>query len=540
MNRQAVVGFFSILSIVGLFVMFWFLTNQGSKMGGYRMGVRFAAAAGLRPGSQVFLSGLDIGTVDHITFAPDYTVDVILAIKGSIPALSFLPGSAPPNGFDIPKGSTFRIQAPLTGDSAVVIIPPPPDRAVNEGAWPHEVLALDEQPRGSSVASFQDVLAQGGQMLNDLQRRLPAILDGLQSAVNNGNAMAIHGNELTQQLSSKVDALTGSLQSSLDRAGDNIVALTHDLRETAEGDRGRIDGLLAHLNQTAVTFNQVVDSMKGLVGDQQLRGNLTQTTQNIAVASASLAKMASDAQKLTGDTQTQAQLKDTVANLDAVIQKANSLLGSLGGTSSVYGVDPNATPPPPGSPGGNRFPQGGRAGSDTSGGVKPLPGGTAPHVALNKLAKSLVGVQVRLNELNPAPSNSFASPILGTNRGPQSDFNVVVLPNASMSLFAGANNLGPAGVNGGLTTYNFALLSTVSPGLRAGGGVLYSRLGVMSQYAPANNHGIGFLGALYDPQHPTLDAYGTLPIVPKVSIFGGERDILHSGRRTVFGLQLNF
>ena len=262
MNRQAVVGLFSILSIIGLFVIFWFLTNQGSKMGGYRMGVRFKAASGLRPGSQVFLSGLSIGTVDAIKFAPDYTVDVILAVKGSVPILSFLPGSAPAGGYDIPKGSSFRIQAPLTGDSAVVIIPPPPDRIGNGESWPHALLALDEQPQGNSQASFQDVLAQGGEMLNDLQRRLPAILDGLQSAVNNGNAMAIHGNQLTQQLSSKIDTLTGSLQGSLDRAGDNIVALTHDLRETTESNRGRIDGLLAHLNTTAVTFNQVVDSMK--------------------------------------------------------------------------------------------------------------------------------------------------------------------------------------------------------------------------------------------------------------------------------------
>lgn len=530
MNRQAVVGLFSILSILGLFVMFWFLTNQGSKMGGYRMGVRFAAAAGLRPGSQVFLSGVTIGTVDSIEFAPDYTVDVVLAIKGSVPALSFLPGSAPAGGYDIPKGSSFRIQAPLTGDSAVVIIPPPPDRVGSQGSWPHQVLALDEQPRGNSQASFQDVLAQGGEMLNDLQRRLPAILDGLQSAVNNGNAMAIHGNQLTQQLSAKVDTLTSSLQGSLDRAGGNIVALTHDLRETAEGNRGRIDALLVHLNQTALSFNQVVDSMKGLVGDQQLRGNLTQTTQNIAQASANLARMAADTQKLTGNAETQAQLRDTAANLDAVMQKANSLLSTLGGTSSVYGVDAGATPAPLTSP----------AGGGSPGGVKTVPTTGGQHVAMTKFVKSLVGVQVRLNELDTAPANGFASPILGTNRGPQSDFNVVVLPNASMSLLAGANNLGPAGPTGGLTTYNFALLTTMSPGLRAGGGVLYSRLGVMSQYTPPRNRGVGFLGELYDPQHPTLDAYGTLPLVEKISIFGGERDILHSGRRTVFGLQLNF
>ena len=244
--------------------------------------------------------------------------------------------------------------------------------------------------------------------------------------------------------------------------------------------------------------------------------------------------MASDAEKISGNADTQAQLRDTVANLNAVVQKANSLLGSLGGKSSVYGVDPGATPIPVTPAGSSHSP-----GSGPSGGVKTVPDAPAGRVTLSKFTKSLVGVQVRVSELNPAPVNGFASPILGTNQAPQSDFNLTILPNASMSLMAGANNLGPSGPNGGQTTYNFALLSTMAPGLRAGGGVLYSRLGVMSQYQPGSNHGVGFAGALYDPQHPTLDAYGTLPIVPKMSIFGGERDILHSGRRTVFGLQLN-
>jgi hypothetical protein len=61
----------------------------------------------------------------------------------------------------------------------------------------------------------------------------------------------------------------------------------------------------------------------------------------------------------------------------------------------------------------------------------------------------------------------------------------------------------------------------------------------MSSYTPPN-HGIGFQGALYDPQFPTMDGYLTLKVAPKASIFGGERDIFHSGRRTVYGLQLNF
>jgi ABC-type transporter Mla subunit MlaD len=529
MNRQGVVGLFSILAIFGLFVMFWFITNQGSKLGGYRMGVRFASAAGLRPGSQVFESGLAIGTVDKIDLAPDYTVDVILAIKGTIPALSVFPGSAPPGGYDIPKGSKFIIQAPLTGDSSVIIVPPPPAEAASGGTWPHEVLARDQQPQGGASASFSDVLQQGGQTLSEMQRRLPALFDGLQSAVNNANAMAIHGNELTQHLSTRMDSITGSLQAALDQAGGNIVAMTRDFRDTAHSNRGRIDTLLARLDSTALSLNQAVDSMRDLAADRELHADLLETTRNIANATATLANMAADARQVSGNPQTQAQLRDTVANIDAVMQKANSLLAGLGGTSTVYGVDQGATPAP-----GETLPP-----------AAPVPGGPtvanpAQRPSLNKFVKQLVGFQVRISELNPAPANGFASPALGPGRGPQSDFNVLFLPHASTTFFAGANNLGPAGSTSGPTTYNFALLSTVAPGLRAGGGVLYSSLGLMSQYMPPSNKGLGFTGYVYDPQHPTIDAYGMLPVSPTVSIFGGERDVLHSGRRTVFGLQLDF
>jgi ABC-type transporter Mla subunit MlaD len=532
MSRQAVVGFFAILSILGLFVIFWFISNQGSKLGGYRIAVRFPAAAGLRTGSQVLLSGLSIGTVDRIVLAPDYTVDVILAIKGSLPILSFLPGSAPPNGYDIPKGSRFIIQAPLTGESAVVIIPPPPEHVAGAGAWPHEILPLDQQPSGSPSASFQDVVAQGGDTLKELQHRLPQLLDGMQSAINNANAMAIHGNELTQRLSTRLDRLTGSLQDYLDRAGGNIIAMTQELRAGAHGSRDQLGSLLTRLNSTAVSLNGAVDSMKQLASDPRLHANLIAATENIAQASASLAQAAASARELASDPTAQEQLRDSVANLDAVMQKANSLLAALGGTSNVYGVDAGATPVP--------APSGGRATSlpaPVSSAAAPF-AAAGPRVALQKFVRNIARFQVRLNELDPGRAGTIGSPILGTNRGPQSDFNMTLFPYSQLSLFTGANNLGPT-PNGGLTTYNFALLSTVGPGLRAGGGVLYSRLGLMTQYTPPN-HRIGFLGYAYDPQFPTLDAYGTLQLSPKTSIFGGERDILHNGRRTVFGLQLNF
>ncbi len=109
------------------------------------------------------------------------------------------------------------------------------------------------------------------------------------------------------------------------------------------------------------------------------------------------------------------------------------------------------------------------------------------------------------------------------------------MPRGRTSLLTGANNIGaPAG---SMTTWNFALEQTLTPQLRYGGGVLYSRLGALARYDPG---AFSLEGLLYDPRHPTLDALAGFKVARQTEIFAGERDILHSGRRTELGLQLGF
>jgi ABC-type transporter Mla subunit MlaD len=519
MTRQAIVGLFSIAAILALFVMFWFVKNLGNSIGGYRFAVHFPSAAGLSGGSQVFESGVPVGTVEEINLdKSDFSVEIVMALK---------------SGVDIPVDSRFIVQAPLTGNSALVIIPPRRELAAAPARfYPHEIMPRDQQPVGGTAPSIND-LVQGGRdelrrvdsMLGLLEKRAPALMDSLQSAANNANALAIHGNQLTQDLSTRLLAMTDTLERSLDAAGGNIVAMTVDFKETTHNNRGRIDSMLTRLNNAALSLNQAVDSMRDLAANPNVHANLIDTTNSIAHAADRLAQMADDARSVSGNAQTQAQLRDTVANIDALTQKANALLGSLGAKSSVYGVDSGATPAP-GSPNAPIIPPS----SSGAPGAKSTPA-AATHFSFNKVMHSLVGVQVRVAEQDAGRANTFNSPTITSGRGPISDFNIVALPHASTSFVAGANALG------GATTYNFAMLNNYGNGLRAGGGVLYSRLGLISQYQPG---ALGIEGRLYDPQHPTLDMYGNLIAFPNATLFGGERDILHSGRRTVFGLQLDF
>ena len=515
MSKQAQVGVFALVALGLLFGVFFTITDFATRHSGYRIGVHFNTAAGLHSGALVYFSGVTAGTVDSIDLLPDHTVDVILAINKDV---------------DIPRDSKFLIQAPLTGDPNLLIVPPPPQPRPPGIVGPtpaptaapllaREVLPIDQQPQGTSSATIGDLLQQGqgevkrlDTMLAELSRREPALLNTLQSTLTNANSLTASANE-------QMRSLFGTLQPAVSRASSNIVDLTNTLNSTVASNSGKVDSLLTTLNATAVSLNQSVGSLKSLATNQGLKNNLIDTTKNIAQTTQTIAFLTNDLRQITGNPQTQAQLRDTVAQLDAATQKANSLLAALGGTSHVYGVDTGATPAPAG-------------GGVPANGPPAGPAGVPPDVKnkISGIAKSLYAIQVRVNELSPQHV-SGTNPLLTTDRGPQADFNILFLPKANTSLLVGANDIGAK------TTWNFAELSNIGGGFRVGGGVLYSQLGVLGQYWRDR---VGIEGRLYDLRRPTLDAYLNARVTQRAQLFFGQRDLTRAQRRTVFGLQLQF
>jgi hypothetical protein len=150
---------------------------------------------------------------------------------------------------------------------------------------------------------------------------------------------------------------------------------------------------------------------------------------------------------------------------------------------------------------------------------------------IGTVAKNLIEVQVRLTGLSTKSASQPNTSLLTTDRGPQSDFNVVVLPHADSQLFVGVNDLSAN------QTWNFAMRERVAPGVLLGGGILYSRLGVMGI---VSNRLFGFEGLAYDPRYGYVDAYLRFHATPNIDLLAGERDILHATRRTTYGLQYEF
>jgi hypothetical protein len=154
---------------------------------------------------------------------------------------------------------------------------------------------------------------------------------------------------------------------------------------------------------------------------------------------------------------------------------------------------------------------------------------------VGRLVRNLVSLQLRMSEFDHQVAGTNNSPLLTKDIGPSTDVNMIFLPRGSTWAYAGANDIG-----GPATSWNFAAMATVFPHLQLGGGVLYSRLGVRALYNPSLTRGLGVEGLIYDPRHVTGDGYLNLHLGGGLELFGGERDIFHSGRRTTFGFEYQF
>ncbi len=485
------VGLFAIVALAMLFVIFYELQNLGSRSG-YELAIHFDSASGLQNGYGVFFSGIQIGTIERVVLLPDDTVDVITSIR---------------KGIGIPRNSKFYVETPITGASSLVIVPPRGGPQPYP-TYPPGIAPLAQQPKGQSVATIQDLLQQGkveikrlDAILAELQTREPRLLATLQSTLANA------------------DALTRSLDDSFSSAGRSIAAMAATLNSSAQLGAPRVNAMLGQLNAAAAELHQSMAAVERLATDPTLRNNLITTTQNIAETTHTLALLAGDLRTITSNPATQEQMRDTIANLDATLQRAASLLGRLGGKSHVYGVDPDATPPPGIAPLVSPPPQ-------------PLsqPQRAAMGSALGNLARQLVEIQLRVGELD-RERVCCSSPLFTSDRGPQTDLNATFLPHSSTSVMFGANDIGYD------TTWNLAALKSVAPDLRLGGGFLYSRLGVLGEY---DVNGTGVEARFYDPRHPTLDLYGDVHLTPWAQLFFGERALNQAERRTDYGIQFHY
>lgn len=74
-----------VLAVAGVFLFYAYASSEFSTGGGYEVTARFTTVGGLKPGSDVRMSGIKIGTVSKQVLDPQtYLAEVTLSIDESI------------------------------------------------------------------------------------------------------------------------------------------------------------------------------------------------------------------------------------------------------------------------------------------------------------------------------------------------------------------------------------------------------------------------------------------------------------------------
>jgi len=309
------IGFFAVVLVAVAFAVFYVFVNFAGQ-DRYRIGVRFARAAGVSQGSQVFFSGVEVGTVDEIRLLPDGTVDLILGFRNSI---------------DIPKSAKFAIKPTLTGSPTVVITPPVaqaqlktlPTRLPPEALLQKRILPLAEQPIGSDPIGLEDLLGQSQQLMH----RSKAILSeaqGYRGRLSGKLQRAREGaNASYAELHSGVaDAMSG-MQTTLKVVQANVTQAQSALRD---GNGPKMAAIASSLRGAATSLNATASAFRLTARQPQVMSNLRESAGQIDITMSNLSALKDRMKDMSADNRTRLQLADAAAQLRAALERLSSLL----------------------------------------------------------------------------------------------------------------------------------------------------------------------------------------------------------------------
>lgn len=315
-TRLALLGLFALTAMLLLAVGLYFMSSAAPGRGNYRMGVHFPSASGVAPGSQVYLSGVNIGTVSKVVILPDNSVDMILGIRSNT---------------DIPRRSKFSIQSSLTGSPSIAIAPPRAPRNLSASPTPlprteileKRMMPVSQQPVGSVPASLEDFMRQGQAltsrtkvMFGELGAHRKPLLNALTGARTNGFAVR-------NELYGTVTQLQGQMAVTMRKAQANMAEAATVLQTR---DQRKLAALAASFQDTARSAQTVQESMRTALRSPAAKQNLREAAARLRVAMSNMQALSKSLESIAASSQTKAELRDAGAQLRAVIQKLKSLL----------------------------------------------------------------------------------------------------------------------------------------------------------------------------------------------------------------------
>lgn len=301
-TRPARLGFAALVIAILLAAGFYLTLKLVRGSGGYQIGVRFRQAAGVAPGAQVYMNGVNVGGVGKVQILPDTTVDFIINIYRDTA---------------IPKTAKFTVQTSLTGTPSVTITVPPGAVAASE-VWPKRVLPLPEQPAGVLPLTLEDFMGQSRALGDRAQRVLGQarpyggrLMHHLQNARANGAATM-------QDLHETLPSLMGTLQTTIATAKANA----NDAQAALRGhDEAKLRAIADAFERTTADMQKTAASLQTIKRDPQLASNTRAATAQLHQVMANMAKLSRDMETISGNPQTKAELRDAGARLRALLQK---------------------------------------------------------------------------------------------------------------------------------------------------------------------------------------------------------------------------
>lgn len=307
--------------------------------------IEFEDAGGLNSGSQVLLSGVQIGSVKGVELVSSRLARVEIAIN---------------EGFEIPAGSTAVLPTSFIsiGDRRVEIVPPIEDVVA--------FLSPGDTIPGSVTSPMQNFMPESEETLKELNATLVAFRElledeGMRSGVTDlmtasektitdFGLLANRMDSMIAQNADSFDALLMTTATSLENL-EAISLVVRDMVESGELEEKTL-ALLDNMNAAVVSGQELVAELTAVATDPDMRRAIDETLANVKTMSESGTRIAESAEVMAENgvvvsdeavklARKANKLADDVADL---LQEFRETLGSLasGGKSLAEGLEVTA------------------------------------------------------------------------------------------------------------------------------------------------------------------------------------------------------
>ncbi|MCX7759329.1 MAG: MlaD family protein [bacterium] len=324
------IGWFFILTVISILIVAFFLGKMKNYKDYYSIYLIFKDVSGLSEESKVYMSGVEIGRVEDLSFQNDYTVKVKIVINKK---------------FKIPKNSIFYIAGNIMSERYLYIEPFINNEYYKDGdiesrnTYPmidwYQVLKqtyLAFQDLQNTAIYFKQTLQamdlpnKVNVITNDLRgliydtrkdiNYLTSILDKNISIIsNNINLLLIASKITVDNINSKVNSI-----------GNNLESSTKKMDQILQENKEDVRHIVNNIKQTSENLYDITHDIRSLIRDTTIREDLLDTIKNLRKMSKSLANSAEQVEDLVKDSKLKEDLKVSIAKLRDVVEITDFLL----------------------------------------------------------------------------------------------------------------------------------------------------------------------------------------------------------------------